>query len=273
VTGTEQLELKAHEKRRQEVLGDLDYWEPDVDIHDIDNVLADPDHLRSLGQPDVDDYSQEFKKLLTQPEGARGLIGGAKVLKDLGGAGKVYDWRHSNWTPANGGLQTIRAFVHHIPVVPNQAGIADFIVLRNVLVAQGLMVQCATDREGNVALFTPFNVLCYQARGGNFCTTGCESMHMTTSEGWSKAQLRALAWCVQLCEEKHDVPYSTASISGTSGLITVEKKGQTTHKRVADASKQFNRSDPGWELPDNDDYRYMQHCVRFWREHHTFKGA
>src|SRR4051794_32633612 len=134
--------------------------------------------LRTRDAPEWDAINQagrdhpEWLEVTRAKVGER-IYGNGRVLKDLPGAGRVYDWRDSAWTPSNGGKITPLIFVQHIPVVPNKDGIADFIRLRDVLVAQGLMVQSATDRDGNVALFTPFNALCYQARGANAVSCGC----------------------------------------------------------------------------------------------------
>jgi hypothetical protein len=83
----------------------------------------------------------------------------------VSGMGRVYDWRNTGLLPPSGDLIPLRAFVHHIPVVPNVVGISDFYTLANVLNAQRLSLQFATDREGNVALFNEANRLCWQAKG------------------------------------------------------------------------------------------------------------
>jgi hypothetical protein len=161
--------------------------------------------------------------------------------------------------------------VQHIPVVPNVTGIGDFVTLRNVLVQQGLMVQTATDREGNVALYTPFNVLCYQARGANQVSWGCENMHLSTGEAWSKKQLRAVAWVVQLAEAKHGIPVSKGRLGAGSGLARVLNRGAVTHEDVSNKAGFHDRTDPGegeWG-----EWAYVQHAVRFFREHGHMSGA
>ena len=227
------------------------------DLHEIDDLLEEV-----LGRADEPALG---------PLGAGRLPGGGKVLKDIRGMGKVYDWRTSSWTPSNGGKIPVHAFVHHIPVIRNVKGIADFIRLRDVLVAQGLMVQTATDREGNAALYTPFNSLCYQARGANSFTTGCEHMHFSTSEDWSKSQLRASAWLVNLCKEKHNTPaLQRAQLArGAQGVARVTRKGQTTHEAVSKAAGYHDRSDPGPKY----DWEYVNHCVRFFRKRGHFHNA
>jgi hypothetical protein len=197
------------------------------------------------------------------------LIGNGTVLKEIRGMGKVYDWRTSPWTPANGGKIKPLILVQHIPVVRNVAGIGDFITLRNVLVAQGLMVQCATDSEGNVALYTPFDQLCYQARGANQLSTGCEHMHAATSEPWTKRQLRAAAWLVQLARRKHGIPIEGATLGSGDGVVRVAKRGQTTHESVSKMAGYNDRSDPG----PGYDWAYVRHCVRFFEQHGHMEGA
>lgn len=210
----------------------------------------------------------EWKKIQQAAVGDP-IYGDGVVLKDLPGAGRVYDWRASDWTPVNGGRITPLVFVQHIPVVPNLDGIADFIRLRDVLVAQGLMVQSATDRDGNVALFTPFDYLCYQARGANSVSCGCEHMHMSTSEGWTEKQFRAAAWVVNLAKNKHDIPASGGELGSGNGAVRVLGRGQVSHQRVSQAAGYNDRSDPG----PGYDFAHVRELVIYWREHETFVGA
>jgi hypothetical protein len=234
------------------------------DIHEADEALAEALAGLSSGDP-----HPEFRSASRSPLGAS-IVGDGKVLKEIRGAGKVYDWRDSSWTPVNGGKIPVLAFVHHIPVVPNVVGIGDFVTLRNVLVAQRLMIQSATDREGNIALFTPFNYLCYQARGANSFTAGCEHMHLTTSEPWSKRQLRASAWLINQVKRQHGVPATTtAQLGSGKGVCRVLKRGQTTHEEVSDAAGFFDRTDPGHGY----DREYVNHCIRFFWKHGHFEGA
>jgi hypothetical protein len=198
------------------------------------------------------------------------IPGDGRIIKSIAGMGTIYDWRHSSWTPVNGGQITVQAFVHHIPVVRNADGIADFVTLRNVLVSQGLMVQTATDNVGNVALYTPFNYLCYHAKGANSVTAGCEHMHLSTSEPWTKRQMRASAWVIQLCDDKHNVTtQKMASIGSGSGTIRVLSRGQTEHEIVSAKAGYHDRSDPG----PGYDHDYVAHCVRFFDQHQHFSGA
>lgn len=212
--------------------------------------------------------SPEFNQARSTAEGTTTIHGG-HVLKTIRGMGTVYDWRTSPWTPSNGGRITPLVFVQHIPVVPNMAGIADFVRLRDVLVAQGLMVQNATDRDGNVALYTPMNVLCYQARGANQQSCGTEHMHMTIGEDWTKRQLRAAAWLVNLAKEKHGIPVHWGRLSNGTGVARVSERGGTSHQEVSNAAGFHDRSDPG--VKDRDpgggyDREYVYHCVTVWRE-------
>lgn len=209
-----------------------------------------------------------FASVARAKEGAS-IHGSGKVLKEIRGMGKVYDWRASPWTQPNGGKIPVALFVQHIPVVPNVPGIADFIRLRDVLVAQGLMIQSATDSEGNAALYTPFDRLCYQARGANSFSCGTEHMHMSTSEPWTKKQLRASAWLVHLCHEKHGTPYRRAWLRSGSGVVKVSRRGQTTHMAISQKAGYNDRSDPG----SGYDFAYVLHCVRFFEDHGHFAGA
>jgi hypothetical protein len=210
----------------------------------------------------------EPTRALAAAVGAR-IIGGGMVIRDIRGMGKVYDWRTSPWTPANGGRINPLLGVHHIPVIPNMSGIADFIRLRDVLVAQGLLVQTATDRDGNVALFTPFDILCYHAKGANQLSWGCEHMHMSVGESWSKQQLRASAWIVQLAQRQVGTPLGRARMLNGNGVVGVLRRGQTTHEAVAHRAGFNDRSDPG----DLYDFEYVRHCVSYFRKHEHFANA
>lgn len=192
-----------------------------------------------------------------------------RVLKQIPGAGWVYDWRGTAWTAPNGGR--IRPLIHvvHIPVIPQMAGIADLIRLNEVLTAQGLRVHAATDKDGNVALYAPFDRLCYHARGANQQSCGTENIHLTVNEPWSKRQLRAQAWIVNLALEKHGIPAHGGTLTFGSGAVRVLKRGQVSHARVSDAAGFHDRSDPGSRY----DWEYVRHCVIYWREKSTFEGA
>lgn len=193
-----------------------------------------------------------------------------KVRRRLKGAGTVFDWRGTGLLPPNGGRIRPLVMVEHIPVVRNVEGISDFITLANVLRAQGLSLQAATDREGNVALYNRLDALCFQARGANMVSCGVEHMHMTTSEPWTKRQLRASAWLWVLAERWEGIPLRGGSLgSGAPGIATVRAKGHVTHKRVSAAAGFNDRSDPG----PGYDFEYVKHCARYWKRRRTFEGA
>lgn len=234
--------------------------------HEQRDICDEHDDLSAHPLAEAYEPSPEFEKIRLGANAgasevarvaAKDIIGGGKILKTVPGMGTVYDWRASSWTPANGGKITPLVFVQHIPVVPNMAGIADFVRLRDVLVAQGLMVQNATDREGNVALYTPMNVLCYQAKGANQTSCGTEHMHMTVNEEWSKRQLRASAWLVNQALEKHGIPAYEGKLASGAGVVRVLSKGQTSHKRVSQAAGYNDRIDPGAGY----DFEYVRYCV------------
>jgi hypothetical protein len=161
------------------------------------------------------------------------VVHGGKIIAAIPGMGKVIDWRSSSWTPVNGGKIRPLLFVDHIPVVHNAPGIADFIRLRDVLVAQGLMVQCSTDGAGNVALFTPLNYLCYQARGANSFSAGCEHMHYLTTDPWTNRQLNAASYVHWRWSKYQAGPNRRASLAAGNGVVRVVRRGYTTHKDVS----------------------------------------
>jgi hypothetical protein len=212
--------------------------------------------------------SPEFDAARTMAEGSM-IVGGGRVLKKVRGMGTVYDWRGSSWTPASGGKIKPLVFVQHIPVVPNMAGIADFVRLRDVLVAQGLMVQNATDRDGNVALYTPMNMLCWQARGANQFSCGTEHMHMSIGEDWTKHQLRASAWLVNQALDKYNIPTYRGNLAAGDGVARVKVRGQVSHEQVSRAAGYNDRTDPGNKY----DWEYVRKCVFFYREHAHFVGV
>jgi hypothetical protein len=218
--------------------------------------------------PEAFEESPQFNVARLKAE-SEPIVGHGVVLKQVRGMGTVYDWRKSPWTPANGGKINPLIFVQHIPVVPNMAGIADFVRLRDVLVAQGLMVQNATDREGNVALFTPMNILCYQAKGANQQSCGTEHMHLTLNEPWTRHQLRASAWLVNQARDKYNLPTIIGTLDDGPGVVRVFKRGQVSHMRVSQAAGYNDRTDPGLGY----DWEYVHHCVAYYRDHQHFEGA
>lgn len=193
-----------------------------------------------------------------------------KVVKELGGAGKVYDWRGTGLLRPSAGTIKPLIMVEHIPVVPNKAGIQDFLDLARVLRAQGLSLQAATDRDGNVALFTPLHSCCWQARGVNQQSCGVEHMHMAVSEEWTKKQLRASAWLWQYAEREYGIPLRVGKLApGGPGLARVIKRGHVSHERVSQAAGFNDRVDPGPKY----DWEYVRHAALFFKAHGHFTGA
>lgn len=193
----------------------------------------------------------------------------ARVIKGLRGAGTVFDYRGTGVLPPNGGRINPLIMVEHIPVVPNRPGTEDFLILARVLKQQGLSLQAATDREGNVALYNHLNRLCFQARGANQVSCGVEHMHMSTGEEWTKKQLRASAWLWQYAEREFGIPLRVARLSSGRGRVGVQRRGHTSHQRVSAAAGFNDRSDPGPKY----DWEYVAKAARFFKEHGHFEGA
>jgi hypothetical protein len=196
----------------------------------------------------------------------------ARVRRTLKIAGDqtstVFDFRHV--TSPNGGRIDLRACVHHIPVISNIPGRADLDLLRRVLLDQGLMVQFGTDAEGNVALYTRANRLCFHARGANSFTCGIEHMHRTTDERWVKKQLRAAAWIAQNLERNHGLPLKMATVEpGGPGIARIVTRGHTTHQMISDKAGHNDRRDPGARF----NFEYVFHAAKFFQKHGHFVGA
>lgn len=194
------------------------------------------------------------------------------VLKKLhiaeGVWSNVYDYRME--TNPNGGAIKLQGCIWHIPVIRQMEGRADLDVLRRVLLDQGLMVQFGDDAEGNVALYTRANRLCYQARGANQISCGVEQMHLTTGESWSKKQFRAGGWIAQYLEREFDIPLQMADVEPNGrGFVKFVRKGHTSHEQISRMAGYNDRSDPGPGM----DYEYVFHCARFFKEHGHFVGA
>lgn len=197
-----------------------------------------------------------------------------KTLKIAGGlTSRIFDYRGE--TQPNGGRIELRACVHHIPVIKNQDGRGDLDTLRRVLLDRrpptgGLMVQFGTDAEGNVALYTRANRLCFQARGANQSTCGIEHMHFTTDERWRKRQFRAAAWIAQYLHREFDIPLQMAKVEPLgSGLVQIARKGHTSHQIVSQVAGFNDRSDPGPGF----DYEYVFHAAKFFKRKGHFVGA
>lgn len=193
-----------------------------------------------------------------------------KVIREVPGMGRIYDFRNTGLLPPNGGRIHLQCWIEHIPVYPNKPGYDDFIGLAGVLRAQGLSLQTATDGVGNVALYNRYDVLCYQARGVNQCSGGTEHMHMAVGEKWSKRQLRASAWILNQVYNKHGIPVRTAElVPAGSGIARVTRTGHTSHQHEADVAGYHDRIDPG----SGYDWPYVRHCFEYYRRHLHMKGA
>lgn len=169
----------------------------------------------------------------------------ARSVRRIRGGVQIYDYRGTGLCPPNGGVIRPLVYVHHIPVIKNAAGLSDIYALARVLKAQGLSVQHATDREGNIALFTPMNRLCYHARGANSVSAGCEHMHYSVTEPWSDRQMRAAAWLAVAAERSFGIPLHHAYLGSGNGTVRVGRRGHTTHEIVSAKAGYNDRSDPG----------------------------
>lgn len=179
-------------------------------------------------------------------------------------------WDYRAETPANGGIIPLRACIHHIPVVRQMPGHADFDVLRRVLLDQGLMVQFSDDADGNVALYTRANRLCYQARGANSWSCGVEHMHYLTSDPWATMQMRSAGWIAQYLEREFGLPLRMADLEPAGPkLAKAVRTGHTSHEQVSKVAGYNDRSDPGPGF----DYEKMFHNARFFKAHGHFVGA
>lgn len=204
------------------------------------------------------------------------MLSNPRVLKELKGAGKLYDFRGTGHCPgardARGRYIRINPLiaVEHIPVVRDQPGWGDFATLGRVLRDQGLHLQFATDREGNVCIYNDANVLCYQARGANQVSCGVEHMHMGIHDPWTKMQLRASGWIWQYLEREYGIPMQGATLTRGSGKTArVVRKGHCSHERVSSASGYNDRSDPGPKY----DWEYVLKCAKAYKYNASFVGV
>jgi hypothetical protein len=247
----------------------LDEMDPKLEQRDLCSSDDFADALTAAVEADGGEPHPTWKKIASMGEGAS-ISHGGKVLKSIAGMGTVYDWRDSPWTQPSGGQIVPHLAIQHIPVIRNVDGFGDLITLEEVLQAQGLQVQQGTDREGNIALFTPGNYLCYQARGANQISWGTEHMHLAIGEAWTKRQLRAAAWINQLNHRKFGTPLTRATLAnGGPGLVRIVHRGQTTHEAEAKAAGFNDRSDPG----PGYDFSYVAFCERYFDKHGHFVGA
>jgi hypothetical protein len=185
--------------------------------------------------------------------------------RSIPGMGKVYDFRGTGLCPPNGGRIRPLAMVHHIPVVPNVAGIADFLTLGNILRGKGLAIHAATDAEGNVALYTRFDELCFGHRGANQLACGIEHMHMTTGEKWTEKQMRAAAWCSVQVWDSYGIPPRGAVLTA-GNPVGVKRRGHTSHKQVSTLARFNDRTDPG----DLFSFPHLYELARFFQKNRKF---
>jgi hypothetical protein len=209
----------------------------DREVHEIDEILADPGRFDEA----LSRYGEAVRR--------QGLLTSSQPRKigKIQGMGVVWDYRHM--TIPNGGVIKLEFGVQHIPVIRQMTGRADLDLLRQVLIAQGLMIQTGTDGEGNVAIYTNLNRLCYHARGANSFSYGTEHMHYLTSEPWSEKQLNAAAYLLARAKRYHGVPMHMAALAPGLGNVGFTRRGQTSHKEVSAKAGFFDRSDPGDGYP------------------------
>jgi hypothetical protein len=189
-----------------------------------------------------------------------------RSIRAIAGMGKVYDYRGTGLCPPNGGRIRPLCMVHHIPVVANAKGTADLVRLADVLRAQGLAIQAATDAEGNVALYTRLDELCFGQRGANQFSCGVEHMHVTVGEAWSERQMRAAAWLANQAWISYGIPPHRATLLPGRGVARVARRGHTSHQNVSTKAGFNDRSDPGKGF----DYPHLYELTRFYNKHKRF---
>jgi hypothetical protein len=194
---------------------------------------------------------------MTQPQNAR---------KIPGMGGKVFDFRGTGLCPPNGGRIRPLVMVHHIPVVPNVTGTADFETLGQILRNKGLAIQAATDAEGNVALYTRFDEMCFGQRGANSFACGIEHMHMTVNEPWTEQQMRAAAWCANRAWVSFDIRPRAAVLKPGSGIVRVQRRGHTSHMNISSMAGFNDRTDPGAGF----NFPHLYELTRFFHKHNRF---
>jgi hypothetical protein len=156
--------------------------------------------------------------------------------------------------------------VHHIPVVPNVTGLADFVRLGDILRNKGLAIQAATDSEGNVALYTRFDELCFGQRGANQIGCGVEHMHMAVGEAWTEKQMRAAAWCANRVWDAYGIPPRQAVLLQGDGRIGIQRRGHTSHMAVSNTAGFRDRSDPGAGF----NFAHLYELTRFFHKNRRF---
>jgi hypothetical protein len=229
----------------------------DPEFEPVFEVDPDPElEKRDLHEADDDLEDDAFPAPKVTPRSKRTIPG-------MGG--KVFDYRGTGLCPPNGGRIRPLFMVHHIPVVPNVAGTVDFVRLGDILRRKGLGIQAATDAEGNVALYTRFDELCFGHRGANQIACGIEHMHFRVEERWTEKQMRAAAWCAARVWVSFGIPPRGAVLGG-GNPVRAQRRGHTTHKRVSDLAGFRDRSDPGAGFS----FPHMYELARFFRKHGRF---
>lgn len=231
--------------------------DPEVDA--VFEVGIDP----SLEERDLHEVDEQLAEDLSEEEGRAPE---PRSIRAIAGMGKVYDYRGTGLCPPNGGRIRPLCMVHHIPVVRNAAGTADLVVLGNVLRGQGLAIQAGTDAEGNVALYTRFDELCYGQRGANQFSCGVEHMHWDVGERWTEKQMRAAAWCANQVWESYGIPPRRAILVPGNKIVGVQRRGHTSHENVSKKAGYNDRSDPG----DGFDYAHLYELTEHYNKHHRF---
>jgi len=194
----------------------------------------------------------------------------ARSIQKIGGGVRILDYRGTGLCPPNGGIIRPLIAVEHIPVIRNVAGVGDLITLGQVLKAQGLAVQSGTDAEGNVALYTTLNALCYHARGANQISTGTEHMHYGINEPWTERQCRAAAWLYVRQRRRLGIPTARGTIANGGGnTVRVITRGHVSHQAQSAAAGYNDRSDPGPAYP----WAHVRRLARFYAERGTFRNA
>lgn len=193
-----------------------------------------------------------------------------RVVTVPGMGGRVFDYRGTGLCPPNGGRIRPLIMVEHIPVMHNRPGTDDLEALGRVLKQQGLAVQFATDREGNVAIYTRADELCYHARGANAISCGVEHMHYGVSEPWSERQCRAAAWLYVRVKRNYGIPYQAGRLAGDGyGRVKVVRRGHVSHRGVSAKAGYNDRSDPGPAYP----WAHIRRLAAFYERRGSFRGA
>jgi len=204
--------------------------------------------------------------------------GSVRTVEGMGG--KVFDFRGTGLCPPNGGRIRPLVMVQHIPVVENAVGLADFQKLANILKGAGRGIQAATDAEGNVALFTRWDELCFGQLGANSLACGVEHMHLKVREKWTEKQMRAAAWCSWRVWKSFNIPPRRAILLRGAGHgegedfvldapVSVQRRGHVSHEHVSNMIGSGQRSDPGPKFS----FKHLYELTKFFDQNRTFVGA